>query len=429
MTVAVESARDAMSGGDQTLDDALRQFHRAADRLGLSDKYREILTSFKTVFQTQFPVELDDGSFRVFTGYRVLHNGARGPTKGGIRFSPIVSLGEVKALSMWMTWKCAVVDLPYGGAKGGVVVDARSLSPAELQNLTRRYASEINPIIGPDRDIPAPDLGTNAQIMAWIMDTYSMGQGYTVPSVVTGKPIAVGGSEGRFEATGRGLTYVLEQHLAESGGIAGRRVAIQGFGNVGGVAGKLLREAGAIVQYICDQHTGIYDPAGIDTAAAFDHVQQGGILSDWTGRGERIDPEDVLYADVDVLVPAAVEGVITGANADRVRADLIIEGANGPLSPDADDLLAARGVTVIPDIIANAGGVTVSYFEWVQSRDFRRWTLEEVNELLSRYMSDAYRGIAARCRTGGEQCTMREAAQWIGIERVIEATELRGIFP
>ncbi|MEZ4502533.1 MAG: Glu/Leu/Phe/Val dehydrogenase [Dehalococcoidia bacterium] len=429
MTNETGSAAVGMSDGDLTLDNAMRQFHRAADRLRLSDKHREILTSFKTVFETEFPVEFDDGSFRVFKGYRVLHNGARGPTKGGIRYAPMVSLGEVKALAMWMTWKCAVIDLPFGGAKGGVVVDPRELSPSELQNLTRRYASEINPIIGPDRDIPAPDLGTNPQVMAWIMDTYSIGQGYTVPSVVTGKPIAIGGSEGRFEATGRGLVYVLAQHLSESGGIAGRTASVQGFGNVGGVTARLLQEAGARVQYVCDQYVGIHDPAGIDCMALWTHVQDGGGLSDWTGPGERIPSEDVLYADVDVLVPAAVEGVITAANVDRVQASLIIEGANGPLSPEADEELAARGVTVIPDILANAGGVTASYFEWVQSRDFRRWTIDEVNPLLARYMTDGYTAVARRAHAGGEICTLRDASQWIGIERVIEAMELRGIFP
>ncbi len=427
MTTTEQQA--TIDAGDATLHTALEQFHRAADHLKLPDKHREILTSFKTVYETEFPVELDSGSFKVFKGYRVHHNSARGPVKGGIRYASMVSLGEVKALAMWMTWKCAVVDVPFGGAKGGVVVDPRALSAAELQNLTRRYTSEISPIIGPDRDIPAPDLGTNPQVMAWMMDTYSIQHGFTVPGVVTGKPIALGGSEGRFEATGRGVMYVLEEHLRAEGGLSGRRVAVQGFGNVGGVSAKLLTEAGALVEYICDRDTGIHQPGGIDTRAAYAHVQAGGALATWTGQGERIAPEDVLYAEVDVLVPAALEGVITGENADRVRARLIIEGANGPLTTEADDILRARGITVIPDILANAGGVTASYFEWVQSRDFQRWKLEDVNAMLQRYMVDGYRAVASRCAAGGPDCHLREAAQWIGIERVVEATELRGIFP
>jgi glutamate dehydrogenase (NAD(P)+) len=428
-TTIQQAAARAIEAGDATLDAALRQFHRAADHMRLSDKHREILTSFKTVYETEFPVELDDGSFRVFKGYRVHHNSARGPVKGGVRYASLVSLGEVKALAMWMTWKCAVVDVPFGGAKGGVIVDPRALSPAELQNLTRRYTSEIAPIIGPDRDIPAPDLGTNPQVMAWMMDTYSIQRGYTVPGVVTGKPIAIGGSEGRFEATGRGILYVLAEHLRDQGGVRGRRVAVQGFGNVGGVAAKLLAQAGAVVTHICDRDTGIRLEGGIDVVSAFAHVQAGGALATWDGAGERIAAEDVLYADVDVLVPAALEGVITGANAERVRAPLIIEGANGPVTPEADDVLRERGVVVIPDILANAGGVTVSYFEWVQAREYRRWTLDEVNEELRRYMVDGYRNVVSRCALGVERCDLREAAQWIGIERVIEAIELRGIFP
>ncbi|MFN8639170.1 MAG: Glu/Leu/Phe/Val dehydrogenase [Dehalococcoidia bacterium] len=422
-------ARPNVETGDATLATALAQFHRAADHLNLSDKHREILTSFKTVYETEFPVELDNGDFRVFRGYRVHHNTARGPVKGGIRYASMVSLGEVKALAMWMTWKCAVVDVPFGGAKGGVVVEPKALSPKELRNLTRRYASEIVPIIGPDRDIPAPDLGTTPQVMAWIMDTYSIQRGFTVPGVVTGKPIAIGGSEGRFEATGRGVLYVLEEHLRSVGGVAGKRFAVQGFGNVGGVAAKLLTEAGGLVEFICDRETGIHVPGGIDTLSAFVHVQSGQPLGTWPGAGERIAPEEVLYADVDVLVPAALEAVITSANADRVRARLVIEGANGPLTTEADDILAAKGITVIPDILANAGGVTASYFEWVQSREFQRWKLDEVNAMLQRYMVDAYRAVAARCAASSGGARLREAAQWIGIERVVEATELRGIFP
>ena len=425
MVATVESHRQAESA----LDSAMRQFHRAADRLQLDDTHREILTAFKTVYQTQFPVELDNGSFDVFSGYRVHHNTARGPAKGGIRYASMVSLDEVKALAMWMTWKCAVVNVPFGGAKGGVVVDPKRLSPGELQNLTRRYTAEISPIIGPNQDIPAPDLGTNPQVMAWIMDTYSMLQGYTVPAVVTGKPVVIGGSEGRLEATGRGILYILEEHMAEQGGVRGRTVAVQGFGNVGGTAARLLKQSGATVQYVCDQYAGRYHPQGIDVVAASEHVQRGGTLVDWQDASEAIDPEDVLYAPVDILVPAAIEGVITGENAHRVRAQLIIEGANGPITPDGDDILQERGIPVIPDILANAGGVTVSYFEWVQAREFSHWTEAQVNDLLRRYMVDAYRAVSSRCPLGGSDCMMREGAQWVGIERVVEAMELRGIFP
>lgn len=413
---------------ESALDTAVQQFHEAADRAGLNTSQRQILTAFKTVFETEFPVEMDDGSFRVFRGYRVHHNSARGPVKGGIRYSAEVSLDEVKALAMWMTWKCAVVGLPFGGAKGGVIVDPSTLSSGELQNLTRRFTSEITPIIGPDQDIPAPDMGTNAQVMAWMMDTYSMGKGYTVPSVVTGKPVSVGGSEGRYEATGRGITYILEEHLHDAGGVRGKTVAVQGFGNVGGVTARLLHRAGARVQYICDRDTGIFRPEGVDADSAFAFVESGGMLRDWTGAGERIDPAEVLTADVDILVPAAVEHVLTAANAEQVRASLIIEGANGPTTPEADAIFRERGLTVIPDVLANAGGVTVSYFEWVQARQYLHWSEEQVNEELRRLLISAYREIVQRVMSAPD-CTMRQAAQWIGVERVTLATTLRGIYP
>lgn len=413
---------------ESALDTAIQQFHEAADRAGLDTSQRQILTAFKTVFETEFPVEMDDGSFRVFKGYRVHHNAARGPVKGGIRYSADVNLDEVKALAMWMTWKCAVVGIPFGGAKGGVIVDPATLSMGELQNLTRRYTAEITPIIGPDQDIPAPDMGTNAQVMAWIMDTYSMGKGYTVPAVVTGKPVAVGGSEGRYEATGRGITYLLDEHLHDAGGVRGKTIAVQGFGNVGGVAARLLHRAGARVQYLCDKDVGIFRPEGVDADSAFGFIEGGGSLRDWTGAGERIDPAEVLTADVDVLVPAAVEHVLTAANAHRVRARLIIEGANGPTTPEADAIFHERGITVIPDVLANAGGVTVSYFEWVQARQYLHWSEEQVNEELRRVIISAYREIVQRVASAPD-CTMRQAAQWIGVERVTQATTLRGIYP
>ncbi|MPZ98776.1 MAG: glutamate dehydrogenase [Dehalococcoidia bacterium] len=419
---------------EPVLETAMKQFHRAADQVGLSDQHRELLTSFKTIYRTQFPVEMDDETFRIFEGYRVLHNNARGPTKGGIRYSPHVSMDEVKALAMWMTWKCAVVNVPFGGAKGGVTVDPATLSHNERQNLTRRFTAEIIPIIGPDQDIPAPDMGTGPETMAWMMDTYSMMKGYTIPGVVTGKPVAVGGSEGRFEATGRGLTYVLEEHLSMDGGLQGRTVAVQGFGNVGGVTAKLLRQGGATVQYISDVDTALYHPAGLDTVTAWAHVQQGGSLKTWLEQpgveADVVDGADVLSADVDVLVPAAVESVLTEYNADKVRARLVLEGANGPTTAEADEILNDRGITVIPDILANAGGVTVSYFEWVQARQYMQWSEEQVNAELRRLMVNAYRTVVSRCPIGSHgDCTQREAAQWVGIERVVEAIEHRGIYP
>jgi glutamate dehydrogenase (NAD(P)+) len=418
---------------EAVLETAISQFHRAADRLHLEDPMRELLTSFKMVYQTEFPVDMDSGRTRVFSGYRVHHNSARGPVKGGIRYSPMVSLDEIKALAMWMTWKCAVVNVPFGGAKGGVVCDPAVMSAHELQDLTRRFTSEIGPIIGPDRDIPAPDMGTNPQIMAWIMDTYSMEQGYTIPGVVTGKPVAIGGSEGRFEATGRGLLYILQEHLATEGGVRDRTVSVQGFGNVGGVAAKLLSEAGARVTHISDAEIGLHNPEGIDTAAAYAHIGGGGSLTSWheqhRAEAEEIGQDEVLEADVDILVPAAIEGVLTGENAGRVRASLIIEGANGPTTPEADAIFAERGIVVIPDTLANAGGVTVSYFEWVQARQYLHWSEEQVSVELRRLIVNAYHNVTARCGTADEDCTLREAAQWIGVERVIEALELRGIFP
>jgi glutamate dehydrogenase (NAD(P)+) len=410
----------------------LAQFHEAADRIGLSDRYRAYLTSWKTVFQTQFPVEMDDKSIRIFEGYRVLHDTARGPTKGGIRYSPHVTLDDVKALSMLMTWKCAVVNLPYGGAKGGVIVDPATLSMHELQNLTRRFTTELEPIIGPDKDIPAPDMGTNAQTMAWMMDTYSMAHGYTIPGVVTGKPVSIGGSEGRQEATGRGILYVLQAHLEGQGGLSGKTVSVQGFGNVGSVAARLIHEAGAKVTYISDVHTALHNPAGIDVSAAYSFVGRGGTLKQWADESHaatEVDPEEVLTADVDVLVPAAVESVLTADNASRVRARLIIEGANGPTTAEADAIFKARGLTVIPDILANAGGVTVSYFEWVQGRQYLQWTEARVNEELQRLITAAYRAVAGRAAEMGAGCSQRDAANIIGIERVVEALELRGYYP
>lgn len=417
---------------DAILAGALAQFHEAADHLRLPDNTRDYLTSFKTTFQTRFPAEMDDGSIRMFDGYRVIHNAGRGPTKGGLRYAPDLSLDEVRALAMLMTWKCAVVDLPYGGAKGGVSLNPREFSQNELQNITRRFTSEIIPIIGPDKDIPAPDMGTNPQTMAWIMDTYSMMHGYTIPGVVTGKPIALGGSEGRYEATGRGVLYVLQEHLRDQGGLTGKRVAVQGFGNVGSVTARLVQEAGGIVTHLSDVSIALHHRDGIDVRSAYAFVQGGGTLTQWQQQHPEVEViahEEVLAAPVDVLIPAAKESVLTEANADAVRAPLIVEAANGPTTTEADHMLSSRGVVIIPDILANAGGVTVSYFEWVQGRQYLRWSEERVNEELQRVMVAAYRAVMSRCPVGGEGCTQRAAANWIGVERVVEAMTLRGIYP
>ena len=415
------------------LASTIAQFDKAADAIALDQRYRDYLKSWKTVFQTQFPVEMDDGTVKIFEGYRVLHDTARGPTKGGIRYSPHVTIDDVKALAMLMTWKCAVVNIPFGGAKGGVIVDPLLLSANELENLTRRFTTELEPILGPDKDIPAPDMGTNAQTMAWMMDTYSMSHGYTIPAVVTGKPVSLGGSEGRNEATGRGILFVLEEHLRAQGGVAGKTVSVQGFGNVGSVAARLIHEAGGKVLYVSDVHTALHNPDGIDVTAAYTYVGgQGGNLARWaeeTGGAQVVPSADVLTADVDILVPAAVESVLTHENAAQVRARLIIEGANGPTTAEADEIFRERGLTVIPDILANAGGVTVSYFEWVQARQYLQWTEARVNEELQRLISKAYRDVATRAAQIGPDCTQREAANIIGIERVVQALELRGYYP
>ncbi len=347
---------------------AQTQFETAADYLRLNPSVRAVLREPRRELTVHFPVEMDDGTMSVFTGFRVQHSLMRGPAKGGIRYHPDVTLDEVKALAMWMTWKCAVVRIPYGGAKGAVICNPKQLSLRELERLTRRYATEISILLGPESDIPAPDVGTNAQTMAWIMDTISMHQGYSVPGVATGKPIAIGGSEGRQDATGRGLVYCV-QEAAKSVklDLRGARVALQGFGNVGEAAARFLAEAGAQVVAIGDSEGSIYRGDGIDLSLARRQRQETGSIVG-TPRAERISRDDLFAVDCDILVPAAIEGQITVHNANRIKAKVIAEGANGPTTPDADQILRERGVTIIPDILCNAGGVTVSYFEWVQDR-------------------------------------------------------------
>ena len=406
---------------------AQAQFDAAADRLRLNPSVRGVLRETRREVTVHFPVELDDGSTTVFTGYRVQHNLARGPAKGGLRYHPSVSLDEIKALAMWMTWKCAVVKIPYGGAKGGVICNPKELSLRELERLTRRYTTEIAMLIGPESDIPAPDVNTNAQVMAWMMDTISMHQGYSVPGVVTGKPIAIGGSEGRQDATGRGVVYcVQEAAKALRLDLRDARVVLQGFGTVGSATARFLAELGARVIAIGDSEGAIFRGDGIDLALARRHRQETGGISG-TPRTERLASADLLELDCDILVPAALEGVITGRNADRIKAKLIAEGANGPTTPDADEILKAKGVTVIPDILCNAGGVTVSYFEWVQDREAFFWQLEEINARLRRIMTRAFEDTLRMSRE--HEVDLRTAAYMLAVGRVAEATLTRGIYP
>jgi glutamate dehydrogenase (NAD(P)+) len=374
-----------------------------------------------------FPAKLDDGSVRVFTGYRVQHNTARGPAKGGLRFHPQTDLDDVRALAMWMTWKCALVNVPFGGAKGGVTCDPRQMSQREMEAVTRRFATELQPLVGPDSDIPAPDVGTNAQVMAWFMDTISMHNGYSMPGVVTGKPLAVGGSAGRADATGQGIAYTIEASARRLGfELAGATVAVQGFGNVGEAAARLLHEAGAKVIAITDIGGGVHNPDGLDVAALARRLREQGTIAGAPDT-QPIDNEALFALEVDVLVLAALEGQITAANAHTVRARVLAEGANGPTDPAADPILRERGVAVIPDILCNAGGVIVSYFEWAQNRAALAWTRDEVNERLRRQILEAADAVWQRAQA--DAIDPRLAAHSIAVERVAEATRLRGLYP
>ena len=415
------------TGGAGALAAALAQFDAAADHLQLDPGVRAVLRSPQREVSVRFPVKRDDGSTDVFTGYRVQHNVARGPAKGGIRFHPHADLDDVRALAMWMTWKCALVDVPFGGAKGGVTVDPTSLSATELEALTRRFATELEGIIGPDSDIPAPDVGTNAQVMAWIMDTVSMHRGYSVPGVVTGKPVAIGGSVGRSDATGQGAVYVIDAAIRRAGGeLRGSTAAVQGFGNVGAASARLLHEAGVRVVAVTDVYGGVVAEDGLDIPQLLRHVEEHGSVVGAPGT-RPIDNATLFALDVDVLVLAALEGQITGVNAGTVRARILAEAANGPVTPDADEILRHNGVTVIPDILCNAGGVVVSYFEWAQNRAALAWTLDEVNDRLRRQMLAAAEAVWDRAATDG--IPPRLAAQSLAIERVAEATRLRGLYP
>lgn len=413
--------------GPDPFTTAQRQFDTAAEFLNLDPGVRLILRNVQRVLEVHFPVHMDDGSIELFTGYRVQHNLHRGPTKGGIRYHPGVTLTEVKALAMWMTWKCAIFRLPYGGAKGGVIVNPKRLSIRELENLTRRFATEISIVIGPEKDIPAPDMGTNAQTMAWIMDTYSMHKGYSVPAVVTGKPLSIGGSEGRNEATGRGVMIVtLEalKHLNLDPTTAS--VAVQGFGNVGSHSSRLLAEHGVKVVALSDVSGGIYNPAGLNIPDVQRYVQEHGALRGFP-HADKVTNAELLELPVTVLVPAALENQITERNAPRIKARIITEGANGPTTPEADDILLDNGVFLVPDVLANAGGVTVSYFEWVQDLQNFFWSEIEINQRLEGIMQDSFRRVLAAKER--HEVNMRLAAYILAVQTVADASNARSIYP
>ncbi|HLY32051.1 MAG TPA: Glu/Leu/Phe/Val dehydrogenase [Ktedonobacterales bacterium] len=407
--------------------EAVAQFDAAADLLGLEPEVRAILRMPKRELTVNFPVRMDDGSIQMFTGYRVQHNINRGPAKGGIRYDARVSLDEVRALAMWMTWKCAVVNIPFGGAKGGVICNPRNLSSTELERLTRRYATEISSIIGPESDIPAPDVNTNPQIMAWIMDTYSMHKGYSVPAVVTGKPLSIGGSEGRMDATGRGV-YVVTREACKALDIPmeGARVVVQGFGNVGSVTARLMNLAGCKVVALADVFGAIYNEDGIDVPLAIHYVQEHGRLEGLPG-AQAIASSSLLELPCDILIPAATEGQITEENASRIQTRLVVEAANGPTTTEADAILKARGIPVIPDILANAGGVTVSYFEWVQDLQHFFWGEDEINARLESIMVRSFKAVQAK--RDEKDCDYRMGAYLLAVARVAEATQVRGIYP
>jgi len=412
---------------ESTYQGAVNQLLEVAEILKLSDPVVDYLTECRREMSIHFPVAMDNGEVQVFTGHRVHHNIARGPGKGGIRYHPGVTLDEVKALAMWMTWKCAITNLPYGGAKGGVTVDPKLLSSAEIERLTRRYTMEISPMIGPEKDIPAPDVNTNAQIMAWIMDTYSELAGYSAPAVVTGKPIELGGSLGRIEATGRGSVIVTAKEFERHGkGLDGRKVAIQGFGNVGYHAALFLRGHGCIIVAISDSSGGCYSANGLDIEQLHSHKEKGGKLNEVAGL-EIISNSDLLEINCEILILAAMEGQITSKNASLIKAGTIVEGANGPITPSADNILEDMGIVVLPDILANAGGVVTSYFEWIQGKNGYYWDKQQVYNQLDDVIATAFDSVAEISTE--RNTTMRKAALLLGIGRVAKAAELRGIRP
>jgi glutamate dehydrogenase (NAD(P)+) len=417
----------AASQGPNPFESAQRQYDIAATFLNIDPSVSTILRDVQRILTVNFPVHMDDGSIRLFTGYRVQHNLHRGPTKGGIRYHPGVTLDEVKALAMWMTWKCAIFNLPFGGAKGGVVVDPKRMSQSELENLTRRFTSELSILIGPESDIPAPDMGTNAQTMAWMMDTFSMHKGYSVPAVVTGKPLSIGGSQGRDEATGRGVMIVTMEalkHLGLSPDMS--TVAVQGFGNVGSHSARLLAEQGCKIVAVSDVSGAVYAPQGINVPDLIRYAQEHGTIEGFR-QANRITNEQLLSLPVTVLVPAAMENQITVENADDIQARIITEGANGPTTPEADEILKSKDIFLIPDVLANAGGVSVSYFEWVQDLQHFFWTEEEINERLHRIMRHTFQRVLAAKEL--HNVDMRLAAYILAVQTVADASNARSIYP
>jgi glutamate dehydrogenase (NAD(P)+) len=412
---------------ENPFDIARAQLQRVADVFDIDPNLVDVLGHCKKAVEVSVPVGMDNGLTQVFTGYRVTHNIARGPSKGGIRYHPGVTLDEVKALAMWMTWKCALMGIPFGGAKGGVIVDPKKLSRGEKEKLTRRYTSEIINEIGPEKDIPAPDVGTDGSVMAWIFDTYSMNVGHSVLGVVTGKPLTIGGSLGREEATARGSLFCIRDAVAKQGNrLDEMSVAVQGFGNVGSYLAKFLGEEGAKVVAISDSSVSLHNPNGIDVQAAFIHKHEQGTLRG-LANAEEITPDELVTLDVDVFAPCALEQVVTEDNADRVRASIICEGANGPVTPGADAILEDKGILILPDVLANAGGVVVSYFEWVQGLQEYFWKETEVNAKLNDIMSRAFEETWETSLS--RSIPMRMAAYGLAVQRVAEATITRGIYP
>lgn len=400
----------------------------AAQALGYSRKDYETIRYPERELTVYVPVEMDDGSINVYKGYRVQHSSVRGPCKGGIRFHPDTDLNEVKALAGWMSLKCAVAGIPYGGAKGGITVDPSKLSKSELKRMTRRYTTMILPFIGPQQDIPAPDVNTNAEVMAWIMDTYSMLHGYTIPGVVTGKPLELGGSLGRKEATGRGVMFITRSILEKLGKkLEGTKIIVQGFGNVGSTAAKLLAEKGAIIVGISDVSGAVYNADGLDIARIFDEASNGKLLKDINIIGKRMSNNDILCSECEVLIPAALENQINGSNANDIKATVIVEAANGPTTIEADEILNKKGVIIIPDILANAGGVVVSYFEWVQNIQSLMWEEADINKMLSKIMLAAFANVANIADS--KKVNYRMAAYVLSLKTICDAKNIRGIFP
>jgi glutamate dehydrogenase (NAD(P)+) len=426
--VTVTAAQDTVSHlRENPYEIAREQLRLVAQAFSIDDNLVRVLSGCKKAVTVSIPVTMDDGTIGVFEGYRVTHNVARGPSKGGIRYHPDVTLDEVKALSMWMTWKCALMGIPFGGAKGGVKCDPKKLSLRELEGMTRRYTSEIINEIGPEKDIPAPDVGTSPREMAWIFDTYSMNKGHSVLGVVTGKPLTIGGSLGRLEATARGGVYCTLEAIDKLGlDIADLTVVVQGFGNVGSYYALFMQQEGAKVIAVSDSGGGVYNPNGLDIAAAFAHKRSGGSLAELKG-GDRISNDELVVLDCDVLAPCALEQVITGDNADGVKAQMVVEGANGPVTPAGDEILDGNGVVVLPDVLANAGGVVVSYFEWVQGLQEYFWKEHEVNarlnDIVTRAFDETWSTVEAR------KTSMRMAAYGLAVQRVAEATITRGLYP